>query len=89
MDIEKINVIDAHLFQTAIETFVEELGAVVGRDVPLALVVDCEFDAKLCGNEDVGTTLWVQLEPFPNQNLTVAIAVGCVPICVAELPCAV
>lgn len=64
MNVEKIKVIDAHLLQTAFEAFVEELGAVVGRDVPLALVVDCEFDAELGSQEDVGATLGVQLQPL-------------------------
>lgn len=49
MGVVEINVIDAHLLQTAVEAFAEELGAVVGRDVPLTLVVDCEFDAELGG----------------------------------------
>lgn len=64
MNVEKIKVIDAHLLQTAFEAFAEELWAVVGRDVPLALVVDCEFDAELGGQEDVGATLRVQLQPL-------------------------
>lgn len=64
MNVEKIKVIDAHLLQTAFEAFAEELGAVVGRDVPLAFVVDCEFDAKFGGQEDVGATLGVQLQPL-------------------------
>jgi len=89
VDVVEINVIDAHLLQTALEAFAEELGAVVGRDVPLALVVDCEFDAELGGQEDVGATLGVQLEPLSDQDLAVAVAVGCVPIRIAELPGAV
>lgn len=89
MDVEEINVIDAHLLQTALEALVEELGAVVGRDIPLALVVDCEFDTELGGHEDVGATLRVQLEPLSDQDLAVAVAVGCVPVRIAELPGAV
>ena len=86
MDVEEINVINTHLLQTALETFGEELEAVVSRDVPLALVVDCEFDAELSGQEDVGATLRMQLEPLSDQDLAVGIAVGCVPIRIAELP---
>lgn len=89
MGVVEINVIDAHLLQTALEAFAEELGAVVRREVPLTLVVDCEFDAELSGQEDVGATLGMQLEPLSDQDLVVAVAVGCVPIRIAELPGAV
>jgi hypothetical protein len=89
VDVVEINVIDAHLLQTALKAFTEELGAVIGRDVPLALVADCESDAELGGQEDVGATLGVQLEPLSDQDLVVAVAVGCIPIRIAELPGAV
>jgi hypothetical protein len=40
VDVVEINVVDAHLLKTVLEAFAEELGAVVGRDFPLASVVD-------------------------------------------------
>lgn len=61
MDVKEIDGIDTHLLQTALKAFVEELWAVVCRHVPLALLVDCELDAELGSDEDVGTTLGVQL----------------------------
>lgn len=89
MDVVEIDVIDAHLLQTAIEAFFEEIGAVFGRDVPLAVILDSEFDAELGGQEDVGTTLRVQLEPLSDQDLAIAVAVGRVPARIAEFPGAV
>jgi DNA-binding transcriptional regulator LsrR (DeoR family) len=89
VDIEEVNVVNAHLLQAALEAFAEEFGAVVGADVPLALVVDGEFDAELGGQENVGAALGVQLEPLADQGLAVAVAAGRVPVRVAELPGAV
>lgn len=86
MDVVEIDVFDTHLLQAAFKALVEELGTVVGPDIPLALVVDGEFYAEFGSYEDIGATLWVQLEPLPDQDLTVTVAVRCVPVCVAQLP---
>lgn len=86
MNVVEINVVHSHLLQTALKTFVKELGTVVDREGPFALVGDCSLDAELGGQEDVGTTLGVQLEPFSNQDLVIAVSIGRVPVCIAELP---
>ena len=86
MGVQQINVIDAHLLQTALEALVEEFGAAVRPDDQPFLGVDSCPEAELGGQEDVGATLGMQLEPLSNKDLAVGIAVCCIPICVAELP---
>lgn len=89
MGVVQVDVIDAHLLQTALEALVEELGAVIGAESPLALGGDGRLNAKLGGEEDVGATLRVKLEPLADEGLAVAVGVGRVPVGAAELPGAV
>jgi hypothetical protein len=46
-------------------------------------------NAKFGGQEDVGAAVWVQLEPLADEVFRVGVAVRCVPVGTANLPCPV
>lgn len=84
MHIIQVNVVDAEPLQALVGAF---------QDIFRGRVCDhagiLHLEAKLGREEDVGAALRVEPEPLAHDVFAVAIDVGSVPVCTAELPRAI
>lgn len=82
MQVVQIDIIGSQSPQTAFSGLTTVLSRGINRQRG-DIVTD---NTELGGQEDVGATLWMQLEPLANEVLGVAINIGGVPICAADFP---
>lgn len=87
--IVQVDVVNSELLQACLAGLLGVFRCAVDSSLVGAVRLDLCRNAKLGGQEDVGTTLRVQLEPLSDQDLRVAIGIRGIPVSAANLPCVV